>query len=498
MSELKEIKLDYLNEKEIIEFYELFFGNILIKKPNFPYYSNLSKCLQKDTVVKSILGKLNSCELEILKTVSKNVYVPYQFLVEKLNILLDISPSIVKKGLTNLIERKYIFIRDDKKLVIPDVYFENYKDNIEYVEEPTENREYSSQGIIDINNLLCYYISKEIKHSNSFSLYKREYLDVENIFNTYSVLKEDEFDVVTYLYAIDFIDDSSSLVINRVKNFFSKNSLEKAFHFLKIVFPACYTIFSYFYKQGISVRLKIEDFKELWTKSFLLTEYRTEPIKVNFEKTLEILEKMNLVKIYGKDIVINFFDSAGKENINDTNARLSSSFNFFINADSSIKNFYFPSLFCDFQKYNKIVEYEITEESINRGVKHGLLLSDVMNFFTSLNIKVPSNVESTLRQWFDKHASFFYSSGIHFFCQSKEKGKIISSLIEKGLIKALQIKEDEVFLIPEEEKKHFFNFIEKSGIYYYEKKPVKTLPEIELKTFNIDFILKKREVTKDQ
>ena len=60
MSELKKTKkLAYLTEEEIIDFYELFFGNILIKKPNFSYYSNLSRCLDKESFIQSVLNKLN-------------------------------------------------------------------------------------------------------------------------------------------------------------------------------------------------------------------------------------------------------------------------------------------------------------------------------------------------------------------------------------------------------------------------------------------------------
>lgn len=482
----KEIKLDYLNEKEIIEFYELFFGNILIKKPNFPYYQNLSKCLKNETIVKSILNKLNSYEQEILKTVSRNIYLPYKFLIEKLSILLNIPPSTVKKALTNLVEKKYIFIRDDRKLIVPDVYFEKQKNKINFIEKAPENDPYFSDGLKDINNLLCYFISKEIKYSNSFSLYKREYQEVENIFSNYSTLKEEEYNIVTYFYAINFLDDSFSLILNRIKNYFAKTNLEKILYFLKITLPECFAIFNYFYTLGISAQLTLDDFKELWLTSYLLTEYENEPFKITVDEVLDFLSKINLINIEKNIVTIKYFSSS-KDDFED-HIRLSSSFNFFINSESSRKDFYFPALFCDYKKYNKIVEYEITEESINRGVKHGLLFDDVINFFNSLSLKIPKNIETTLHQWFDKHASYFYSQGLHFFCQNKEKGRLISSLIEKGILKAFQIKEDEIFLIPEEEKINFFSFIEKSGIYFYEKRPIKNIAEKEMKPLNINFL----------
>ena len=75
MSELKKTKkLNYLTEDEIIDFYELFFGNILIKKPNISYYSNLSKCLDKENFIQSVLNKLNENELKILKILSKDIF----------------------------------------------------------------------------------------------------------------------------------------------------------------------------------------------------------------------------------------------------------------------------------------------------------------------------------------------------------------------------------------------------------------------------------------
>ena len=148
-----------------------------------------------------------------------------------------------------------------------------------------------------------------------------------------------------------------------------------------------------------------------------------------------------------------------------------------------------PALFSDFKKYNKIVEYEITEFSIKRGITIGVTIENVLNYLNSFNIKVSKNVETVIKQWFDKHGSFFYSSGTFFFCQNIEKGKIINSLIEKGMIKAYEIKKNEIFLISEENKKQYFEFLEKAGINFYHKIPSDVPPRNKEKILNLSCLL---------
>ena len=57
MGEKRVIKFDYLNEKEISELYELFFGKVLIKKADFSYVGNLKISLVKENFVKSFEKK---------------------------------------------------------------------------------------------------------------------------------------------------------------------------------------------------------------------------------------------------------------------------------------------------------------------------------------------------------------------------------------------------------------------------------------------------------
>ena len=99
-----------------------------------------------------------------------------------------------------------------------------------------------------------------------------------------------------------------------------------------------------------------------------------------------------------------------------------------------------------------------------------------MSYLNKYNIKIANNVETTIRQWYDKYASYFYSTGTIFFCKTPEKGKLIKTLIRKGMVKAYEIKRNEIFLIPEESKDDFFGFLDKSEINYFEKRP-KSIPE---------------------
>jgi len=148
-----------------------------------------------------------------------------------------------------------------------------------------------------------------------------------------------------------------------------------------------------------------------------------------------------------------------------------------------------PSLFSNFIKYNKITEYEISEYSIKRSITLGLTLEDIFNYINSLNITMSKNVEAVIKQWFDKYASYYYASGTFFFCKSAEKGILINSLIKKGMIKAYEIKKNEIFLVKEEDKEKFFNFLEQSGIDCYEKIARETYKKEEVKIVKIKSLL---------
>ena len=130
-----------------------------------------------------------------------------------------------------------------------------------------------------------------------------------------------------------------------------------------------------------------------------------------------------------------------------------------------------PALFADFVKYNKIVEYEITELSIKRGIANGVVIDEVLGYFNSLSVNISKNVETVIKQWFDKYGSYYYAVGTFFFCKSTDKGKLINTLIKKGMIKGFEIKKDEIFLIKDEDKENFFGFLEKSDMNYYQKIP---------------------------
>ncbi|HOV15120.1 MAG TPA: hypothetical protein PK771_12600, partial [Spirochaetota bacterium] len=122
-----------------------------------------------------------------------------------------------------------------------------------------------------------------------------------------------------------------------------------------------------------------------------------------------------------------------------------------------------------FLKYNKIVEYEINENSIKKGVISGITYSSMENYLKKNNVELPGNVEQTIKMWFDKHSSFYYASGTMFFCENEEKGELFKTLIKNKVVNAYEVKKDMVFLIPEPEKDKFFEFLEKSGVTFYHK-----------------------------
>ncbi|MCG8572834.1 MAG: hypothetical protein MJB14_22100, partial [Spirochaetes bacterium] len=144
-------------------------------------------------------------------------------------------------------------------------------------------------------------------------------------------------------------------------------------------------------------------------------------------------------------------------------------YNIYLSGESSRDDFYFPALFCDFIKYDKMAEYEITEDSIKRAIFFSIKEEDILKYLKKYHLKPASHVLTTIHQWYDKNGSFYYLAGTVFFSNSPEKGKIISKLIHNKLIKAFEIEENRVFLIPEEEKAQFFQFLDNSHINYYQK-----------------------------
>ena len=70
-----------------------------------------------------------------------------------------------------------------------------------------------------------------------------------------------------------------------------------------------------------------------------------------------------------------------------------------------------------------------------------------------------------------KASCAYYTTGTVFFCNTKAKAKIIQNLIDNGYVKAYELKKDEVYIIPEEDKDDFFRFLDKSGINYFSKEP---------------------------
>ena len=85
------------------------------------------------------------------------------------------------------------------------------------------------------------------------------------------------------------------------------------------------------------------------------------------------------------------------------------------------------------------------------------------------NQELQPNVLQTIHDWFEKFGSYYTAEGIFFIADNEKKGKMIQKLIDEGLVEASTIKKDSIFLIEEEKKELFFDFIKSSQIFYYEK-----------------------------
>ncbi len=471
MGEINRADLEYLNEKEIIELYELFFGSILIKKPASYYYENLFKSLQKEDPVNNVISRLNEKEQLILNTLSFYRYIPYNYLTEKLSIILDEPLVSINRSLGSLIEKKYIFLRNNDSLVIPNIFFREENPGIEIKKAAGIHRKKSNKALIDINNLMNCFVSKEIKFSNNFNLYKRDIDTVKEIFSSYSQLDDMGLTLTGYFFCLSFTDDENNIIMNNFNEYHTLPKEKKILFFLKMTFPWFYNLLKDMIKQKISIFVSPDNFEKIFIQSFLLTDYEEEPFKINFDDLVAFLKKIEIMEENKKEDMVVFPVYPVEDETDKKQIKITSSYNFYINADSAIKNFFLPAFFADFVKYNQIVEYEITENAIKRCARYNIVLEEIIKFFKDYGMDVPKNVETTIGQWLEKYGSYYYTNGLVFICQTPEKGRIINTLINKGLIKAYEIKKNEVFLIPEDDKIIFFNFLEKSGIYYDYKNP---------------------------
>ncbi len=469
MSE-RRVNLNYLNDEEIIKLYELFFGSILIKREASIYLTTLQSTINKDGFIQKALEKLNKHEIEIINSISSITMMPYNFIFEKLSIILGEQASIVGKYLTNLINRNYIFLRSDKTIVIPDIYNTEKLDLINIT--PLERDDaglYDHRHLNDFNNFINYLLTKDIVFSKSGVLYKKDYDSAAEVFTSYSKLDRDLFDIFAYYYSAKFVCEDTIDFIE-VSAFYGLTPVEKALSLLKVIAPYFYHIVKFCYNEKKSFSINKEVLKRLWINALLLTEIDDVPYHLDYKMFIRLMTVIGLFTENSDDIIVNYYSESTTKEMTLT---ISSNYTIFVNSDATSDNLYKPSLFSDYIKYDKFAEYEISPHSVKRAVYNGYSFKDFKDFISQFDITLAPNVDTTISQWFDKFGSHFYVTGTIFFCETQEKGKIISKLIDNNMVEAYEIKKDSVFLIPEGKSKIFFDFLEKSGITFYENRPKK-------------------------
>jgi len=332
----KRISLDYLTSDEIELFYELFFGKILVKRPNFSYHTNLTASLKKETFITSILNKLKPEELEILKLLSTNLNLSYPYLTEKLSIILNLQQSVVNKAVSNLLAKNYMFLRDKDELVVPDIYFEpvELSVTINPAESKSDGEPYLSKLLTDINNLINFFISRELKFSNSRSLYKKDLSITDDTFKKYSKLSSNEINTIASFFATAFTDQEGNLIISELKDYFHMTPNEQVLYFIKLVFPVFYTILQHCYSYERTTSLPLDSFRTLWEQSFIKTQYSFTPIKMEYSESLDMLAKTGLVIVTKKEITVPWYSR--EEHIFVNQLKVSSNFTLDLNVSSVI------------------------------------------------------------------------------------------------------------------------------------------------------------------
>ncbi|MCG8571068.1 MAG: hypothetical protein MJB14_13085, partial [Spirochaetes bacterium] len=300
---MSELVLKDLTDDEIIGLYELFFGSILIKKKKQHYISNIISSLKKKENIHKVLERLNSTEQEILKILKDYWMFPYPFISEKISIIMDEQISNITKHLNNLIAKNYIFLREEKYIIVPQIYFPDEIDSIKYKSIDNPKEEYCSQVLTHYNNLVSFFITKDLGYSKSDTLYKKDYEIVKNLFYQYTEFSKNHFNLAAFFFVNTFLTDKN-IDQNSLAEYFKKESWDQICFFIKKTMPAFYQILLIFYQQQKSVVIRIDDFKRLWINSLLLSPVVSTPYRQSFEEGLDVLEKAHLLKKSGNTIEI--------------------------------------------------------------------------------------------------------------------------------------------------------------------------------------------------
>ena len=460
--------LDNLNQEEIQHLYELFFGPILVKHQNFSYLDNIITLLSKPYSIKTYLDKLNTQEKRVLEYLSRFRIISETFLKEKLNIILDMPLFLIEKIISVLIAKNFIFRRGDS-LVIPQIFYMIDPPDIAEEQMPAAEGEYFPKAMTDVHNMINYFICQGFSFSNQLFLYKKDFQLTEQMFDNYAVLSGNEYNFVSYFFANAFLSDGQRLNLYQLKTFFAMNILDRAMYMLEIISPNMYSIIRHYNQTGKNVKISRECLFYLWEQTLLLQEFDYAPLRVTFDEIIKFLVNMEIIEQDGDQCIIKYWTAFAQNRKSEL--KISTNFNLFMNASALRSDQYVPVLFADMKNYNSIVECEITENSVRRGVINGYTYESFCKFLKDNEVVLPQNVDSTISQWFEKHGSYYYTTGTVFFCNTKAKAKIIQNLIDNGYVKAYELKKDEVYIIPEEDKDDFFRFLDKSGINYFSKEP---------------------------
>ncbi len=461
--------LNELLEDEILRLYELFFGPVLLKKSSDTYVTSLKSLLNNEGVVEKLIEKLNNSEVNVLRLLSILPKTPITFINEKISILLGEHPSIIGKIISNLQNKNFIFVRENRYIIVPALLTKKsaiQPVNIQLLNNDKGNS-YDSISLAHISNLLLYMLTKEIKFSKSGTLYKKDFDELQQVFNSFTGFTKEEYDIIAYFCSFSFVNNDEIDWI-AVEAFFNLKPHEKMLEILKTVFPYLNFVIDTIYENKTNCTINLNSFKDLYKSCFLSSELKNEPFKIDIIGIINFLLKIDFFAINDDVITVKYYETYVNKKMD---IKLSSNYSIYINSDTTEPDFFKNAIFSNLVKYDKVAEFEINDISIKRSIHSGFAYSYFLDFVKDHSVELTSNVESTIKSWYEKHSSYYMIEGTLFFCETEEKGKIISKLIENGLVNAYEMKPNSIFLIPNTEKNTFFDFLDKSKITYYEKKP---------------------------
>ena len=457
--------LHELPDDEIVRLYELFFGQVLVRKSIDTYVNGLKSVMQTPSFFEKLMEKLNPLEKNLLFQISDTANIPTFFANEKLSLVMGEHPSIIGKAINTLCGKNYLLHKEDS-FVVPNFLLTKPTDSLNLKTADLKEKEYNSETIVHMNNIFLYLLSSQFVYSKTSTLYKKDFTQLLAFFGSVFSYDDAFYNIVSYCSCKMFtLNDKINW--DAVKKYFSLSSHEQAYMILQTIAPFIMPLFDQALEKGKAVVVEKSQLSNVYNRLLLTSVLKEEPFRLSQQELMGFLKIVHMINEENHHFEFLAYQKSPEKKMDIT---ISSNFSIFVNSDTTDPSYYLTAIFGNFVKFDKLAEFEISPTSIQKTINECLEEKDFDVFLKLHNQELQPNVLQTIHDWFEKFGSYYTAEGIFFIADNEKKGKMIQKLIDEGLVEASTIKKDSIFLIEEEKKEQFFDFIKSSQIFYYENK----------------------------